>query len=231
MIVEPTTREGMEPEQIDEFATLLLDTLYALSRYVNTGLMPVSLSAKPASFEKYPQILFNLLEINRRERDVEGAFTNWRSQVLRKLDYLDIAPDAYQKLERLHAWMVDGEHADAFYDKTTLRHLRKSMFGRTFAYLYPRLALIMEYATYCKERDLLTELVPGGTRLRAVADPVFIARHFAEGTPIAQLRIEETLGASRIPALLVGAQEFLLGQQAYFERVFRTKKAEKEDGK
>ena len=228
MIVEPTAREGMDPEQIDEFATLLLDTLYALSRYVRDGLMPVSLTAKPASFEKYPQMLFNLLEINRRERDVEGAFTNWRSQVLRKLDYLDIAPDAYQKLEQLHAWMA--EHADTFYDKTTLRHLRKSMFGRTYAYLYPRLALIMEYATYCKERDLLAEIVPGGSRLRAVADSVFVARHFAEGTPTAQQRIEETLGASRIPALLVGAQEFLLGQQAYFERIFRSK-TEKEGSK
>ncbi len=216
--------------QLDEFATLLLDTLYALSPYAKTGLMPVSLREKPSSYEKYPQELFMLLEGARASSSgVENAFVTWRSRLLRKLDYLDVSPDAYfQHLERVHGWM--SAHDDLF-DRANLRHLRNSMFGRTYAYLYPRLSLIMEFADQGVLNGLLDQTVPGGKRLRAVADPVFIAEHFAANTKTTQERIKDSLGDDQVEGYLQAAQVFLLGQQAYFDIVFRNKAKKTEDNR
>lgn len=230
-----TVAASMTASEVDTFAILLLDTLYALSPYAREGLMPVNMNAKPATYEKYPRLLFTLLEIQRADgmsggdpaavarHKVESAFTNWRSQVLRKLDYLDISASAYQKLEQLQRWMLD--HAQAF-DKVTLRHLRKSMFGRTYAYLYPRLSLIMEFGTDGAHAGLLE--VEDGRRLRAVADSAYIAEHFAAHTRVAQQRISESLGEAQVDIYLAAAQIFLVQQQAYFDRVFRSK-ASKQD--
>ena len=220
---------SMTAHQVDEFATTLLDALYALSPYARSGLMPVNLNDKPAAYEKYPQMLFTLLEVERSGRRsdgvaaydaVESAFTGWRSQVLRKLDYLDISSEAYQRLEGLQQWMRANA---ASFDRPTLRHLRKSMFGRTYAYLYPRLSLILEFANEGAQHELLDEAVVGGRRLRAVADAAFIAQHFPAHTLVAQQRIADTLGAESVAYYLWAAQIFLLQQQAYFDKVFRTK--------
>ena len=224
-------------DQIDEFATLLLDTLYALSPYARNGLMPVSLLEKSASYEKYPQELFTLLEVARSgamaqekgltQSAIENAFATWRSRLLRKLDYLDVNGDVYYRhLERLHAWMRRNA---ALFDHTTVRHLRNSMFGRTYAYLYPRLSLIMEFANEGAAHGLLEQTVEGGKRLRAVADPAFIAEHFAACTKTTQERIKDNLNAEKVSEYLRDAQVFLLAQQAYFDRVFRNKAPKKED--
>ncbi len=216
-------------DRIDAFAMLLLDTLYALSPYARNGLMPVSLLEKPASYEKYPQELFTLLEAGRAsDGGVENAFAIWRSRLLRKLDYLDVSANAYyQHLERLHGWM----HANAsLFDRATLRHLRNSMFGRTYAYLYPRLSLIMEFANEGAGHGLLDETLAGGKRLRAVADPAFIADHFAANTKTTQERIKDSLGADQVGTCLQAAQTFLIEQQAYFNQVFRSKVSKVQPG-
>jgi hypothetical protein len=231
MVQVEDREQGLSADEVDEFADLLLDTLYALSPYAREGLMPVRLTEKPASFEKYPQMLFTFLEAGRSARDaaaaVREAFATWRSAILRKLDYLEIAGPAYARLEALGGWMV--AHARGMCDRSTLRHLRRSMFGRTYAYLYPRLSLIMEYARFCQENGLLDELEPDTGRLRAVADPQFMRQHFAEATPRTQRQIEENLGVERINGLMQAAQRFLLSQQAYFEKVFRNKREKEEN--
>lgn len=225
--MEDRTRT-LTADEVDAFGERLLDALYALSPYVRNGLMPVSLREKPASFEKYPQMLFTMLEVNCDPAHTDGAvreaLATWRSQVLRKLDYLEVSEQAYQTLQQLEQWMV--LHNAGLCNKSTLRHLRKSMFGRTYTYLYPRLSLIMEYAQTCRREGWLDESAEGGRRLRAVGDVVFLREHFADATPETQVRIEETLGEEQVGRLLQSAQKFLVQQQAYFDAVFRSKREE-----
>ena len=218
MVIAEGTKPASTTQQLDDFAEHLLDTLYALSAYANTGLMPVKLNEKPASFEKYPQLLLTLLEVDRGEGGVASAFATWRSQILRKLDHLDIATPAYQKLEQLQHWMES--HAALFQNKANIRHLRKSMFGRTYVYLYPRLSLILEYGETGKRDGWLNQETAASGRLRAVADPAFVQEHFSAATPTSQSRIKETMGDDGVARLVQAAQEFLQEQQKYFNAVF-----------
>jgi hypothetical protein len=219
-IVEETQLESIT-QQLDDFAERLLDTLYALSPYARTGLMPIRLTEKPASFEKYPQLLLTLLEVDRGEGGVDSAFATWRSQILRKLDYLEVAMPAYQELVGLEHWME--LHATLFRDKANIRHLRKSMFGRTYVYLYPRLSLIYEYGDTGKGEGWLGQEDAASGRLRAVADSKFIQEHFPMATFVGQERIKETMDPKQASRLVAAAQQFLQAQPMYFNAVFRAK--------
>ena len=220
MSIVETTEERRETEAIDRFTELLLDALYGM------GLMPLSLSDKPSSFEKYPQELFVRLESHRPGKDVERAFHEWSTLLIRKPEYRSSIETAFPKLEAVYHWMV--EQRDMLYRKSTLRHLRKSMFGRSYAYLFPRLALIAEYGNTALREGWLAEATGENGRLRAVADPAFVKAHFSIATPVAQERLRELHAERDVEHLVQATQRFLLDQQAYFNKVFREKVAKKE---
>ncbi len=207
---------------LDTFTDKLLDTLYELS------LMPYSLTRKPAAYEKYPQELLTRIEIKRldREEGLRQAFDEWRSSILRKPTYSQTRQDAVFKIGELRGWVM--QHSELMLNRRNIRHLRKSMFGRTYTYLYPRLSLIMDYRAYCHNKGLLDETVPihnaEGHKhplMRAVADEAFIAEHFPQGTGGTQRQIADALGEERIPELLQQAQEFLVQNAFYFQSVFK----------
>lgn len=221
--------KGVDINRADEFSRRLLDALYEM------GLMPLGLTERPASYDKYPKELLAYLQSrpgDDRSR-VEMAFQEWQAWVLRKPKYAGTKSDAYPTVMGLGQWM--RENADLF-NKATLRHLRKSFYGRTYAYLYPRLDQIMNFRDYCQEEKIGLEEVPRRevpepidkgeatqrkTWLQAVGDEVFIRAHFYKGTERSRQAIIQHLSEGHIERLQEEAITFLLNNPHYFDKVFR----------
>jgi len=222
-VLDETSADRRAPI-LDLFSEKLLDTLYELN------LMPYSLGESPATYEKYPQELISLVEIKRTDgrAGLQQAFDEWQANMLRKSKHKQTRQDATLKIGAFRAWALNNNNANALLDKGSIRHLRKSMFGRTYAYLYPRLRLIMEYRDYCRDNNLLGETYPvyntvgrEKSLLRAVADEQFIADHLPLGSKVAQGNIADALGPESVGLWLRKAQEFLLQNVFYFESAFR----------
>jgi hypothetical protein len=124
----------LRTDELDAFSGLLFRALDRLGG----DLLPLFLSERPSAFEKYPRMLVALIQ----RYGVEAGFQEWSTKVLRDAsDYRK--EDEYPELESLRSWML--EHKDLF-DKTHLTHLKRSFYGRAYAYLYPRRLLTSAYA-------------------------------------------------------------------------------------
>jgi hypothetical protein len=204
----------------DEFVERMLMALFEL------GLMPMSLGKAPSEFEKYPQRLLTLL---RTTGDVDEAFAVWRSVVLRKAKASKEA--AYPKLAEFGHWLQKDENRQIFESPAAIRHLRQSMYGRSFDYLYPRLALIYEYRDHCRQdtEAMVTvqkQSASGQPKAfyRAVVDGDFVSQHFGGWTPVAQERIKEAYGENAVEPLLEAAQTFLLQNPHWFNKTLNPRK-------
>lgn len=205
----------------DDFVERMLGALFEL------GLMPMKLDAAPAEFDKYPQRLLVLL---RTTGDVDKAFVVWRSELLRKQKYSSVKEAAFPKLEGLGTWLRNEERRQLLQSPSVIRHLRQSMYGRSYAYLYPRLTLIFEYRDRCKQEPVALETIKvqtGGSApkefYRAIADQSFITEHFNAWTPVTQERIKEAFGNEAVRPLLEAAQAFLIQSPHWFNKVFSPK--------
>jgi len=126
--------DKLRTAELDEFSTLLFGALDRLGG----DLLPFFLSERPSAFEKYPRMLVALVQ----RHGVEAGFQEWSTKVLR--DASDRRKEReYAELEKLRIWML--EHEDIF-DKAHLAHLKRSLYGRIYAYLYPRRLLTTAYA-------------------------------------------------------------------------------------
>lgn len=223
-------------KRADEFTNLLLDALYALGG----RLMPLNLTDRPASYDKFPRALLTLVQqysgraAMESQEAAEAAFQEWQSWTLRKLDRKNAyqAQKEYPQLQRLQQWM--RQNAD-FFTPAALRHLRKSFYGRTYAYLYPRLALIMDFKDYCHEQDIgldeiprtetaleidTAEITQRKTWVRAVADETFVREHFERGTGRSRIEITQTMGETYVEQFQEEAISFLLQHPHYFNTIF-----------
>ncbi len=234
-------RQSINIPQVDEFVEQMLDALSELQ------LLPLTLDAKPTTYDKYPRELVAYLEAAGVESDpqiqVEIAFNNWQTWLLRKADKAYKRKQGFPLLARLHQWML--EHAELFHP-ATLRHLKKSVFGRIYAYLYPRLTQIHEFADYTAESTAPPELRQSSAGaaedadeleeheahlLRAVADEALIREYFAQGTFGTRRKITDNLGAEHVEPLQDQAIRFLLVHRHYFNRVFETRIERSNKGK
>jgi len=132
--------------ELDEFSELLFRALDRLGG----DLLPFFLSERPSAFEKYPRMLVALVQ----RHGVEAGFQEWSTKVLR--DANDHRKEReYTELEKLRQWML--EHEELF-DKAHLAHLKRSLYGRIYAYLYPRRLLTTAYAeTHRGDADALED--------------------------------------------------------------------------
>jgi hypothetical protein len=120
--------------ELHEFSELLFRALDRLGG----DLLPFFLSERPAAFEKYPRMLVALVQ----RHGVEAGFREWSTKVLR--DANDHRKEReYAELEKLRQWMLGHEE---LFDKAHLAHLKRSLYGRIYAYLYPRRLLTTAYA-------------------------------------------------------------------------------------
>jgi hypothetical protein len=229
---------GVDTKRADEFTELLLDALYALGG----KLMPLNLTDRPASYDKFPQGLLKFIQQyqsapNMNAKDiVSAAFKEWRSWLLRKIEKKSAyqAKEEFSQLLKLQQWM---EQNAEFFTPATLRHLRKSFYGRIYAYLYPRLALIMDFKNHCYEenigllpiprREATLEQANDETTQRkswvqAVADESFIREHF---NVVGQERekLIKNVGPEYVEQFQEQAIAFLLQNPQYFNSVFEKK--------
>lgn len=126
--------DKLRTAELDEFSELLFRALDRLGG----DLLPFFLSERPAAFEKYPRMLVALVQ----RHGVEAGFQEWSTKVLRDANDRRKARE-YGELENLRQWML--AHEDLF-DKAHLAHLKRSLYGRIYAYLYPRRLLTTAYA-------------------------------------------------------------------------------------
>ncbi len=123
--------------ELDEFAEKLFRALDDLGG----DLMPLFLSERPTAFEKYPRLLLGQIQ---RYGNVEAGFDVWATKALRDASNARRI-DEYPELVALKRWLV--EHRELF-EKTreNANQLKRSMYARAYAYLYPRRLLTNTYA-------------------------------------------------------------------------------------
>lgn len=127
-------------EQMDAFCDRLFR---ALDR---AELLPARMGEAAHSFEKYGRILASLLE---RYDKVEAAFDEWETRTLRQIKNAYRREEVYPYFQRLRDWMTDEENRALFEGygrKDNLNHFKRSLYGRIYAWLYPRRKLAMAYA-------------------------------------------------------------------------------------
>jgi hypothetical protein len=130
----------VDTEKLNEFCDQLFRTLDRLGGD-REDLLPLFLSEKPTAYEKYPRLLLSHI---RYYDDVEAGFEEWKSKVLR--DSNDYRRDEeYPELLALKKWMIENR---ALFEnrKDNLNHLKRSLYARTYEYLYPRRLLTGAYA-------------------------------------------------------------------------------------
>lgn len=130
----------VDTEKLNEFCNQLFRTLDRLGGD-REDLLPLFLSEKPTAYEKYPRLLLSHI---RYYDDVEAGFEEWKSKVLR--DSNDYRRDEeYPELLALKKWMIENR---ALFEnrKDNLNHLKRSLYARTYEYLYPRRLLTGAYA-------------------------------------------------------------------------------------
>lgn len=123
--------------ELDEFCGLLFRALDRLGG----DLLPLFLSERPTSYEKYPRLLLGHI---RYYDNVEAGFEEWKSKVLRDAsDYR--REEEFPELLALKKWLL--EHRSLFEGrKDNLNHLKRSLYARAYEYLYPRRLLTGAYA-------------------------------------------------------------------------------------
>lgn len=120
--------------ELDQFSERLFRALDRLGG----DLLPFFLSERPSAFEKYPRMLVALVQ----RHGVEAGFQEWSTKVLRDANAHRKGSE-YDELEKLRQWMLEHEN---LFDKAHLAHLKRSLYGRIYAYLYPRRLLTTAYA-------------------------------------------------------------------------------------
>lgn len=178
--------DKLRTAELDEFSDLLFGALDRLGG----DLLPFFLSERPSAYEKYPRMLVALIQ----RHGVEAGFQEWSTKVLRDASDHRKANE-YGELEKLRQWML--AHDDLF-DKAHLAHLKRSLYGRIYAYLYPRRLLTTAYA----------EAHRGNAE--ALEEQAVRANFRADVAPqIEQLR--EIYGdGKRLEQILTDAEEFLV---------------------
>ncbi len=181
----------LQTDRLEVFSEQLFRTLDRLGG----DLLPLFLNERPSAFEKYPRMLVALVQ----RHGVEAGFREWSTKVLRDAsDYRKA--EEYPELETLQAWML--EHANAgIFDKNHLAHLKRSLYGRAYAYLYPRRLLATAYAEAHRGNvDALDESTIRSDFRQAVA------------AQIAQLR--EVYGnGERLEQIVAEAEDFLVANR------------------
>lgn len=175
--------------ELDEFCQLLFRTLDRLGG----DLLPLFLSERPTSYEKYPRLLLGHMRYN---DDVEAGFEEWKNKVLR--DASDYRREKeFPELLTLKAWLVD--HRSLFEGrKDNLNHLKRSLYARAYQYLYPRRLLTGAYAEANRGNPQALEEDAIRANFRQIVQP-----HIA--------KLTEVYGeGERLQTIVAEAEDFLI---------------------
>lgn len=181
--------------ELDEFCQLLFRTLDRLGG----DLLPLFLSERPTSFEKYPRLLLGHI---RYYDDVEAGFEEWKSKVLRDASEYR-KEDEFPELLAFKNWLL--EHRHIFEGrKDNLNHLKRSLYARAYEYLYPRRLLTGTYAEVNRGNpDALEEEAIRANFRRTVQPQIAkLAEVYGDG--------------ERLETIVAEAEEFLIANRARY---------------
>lgn len=162
-------------------------------------LLPLFLSERPTSFEKYPRLLLGHI---RYYDDVEAGFEEWKSKVLRDASEYR-KEEEFPELMALKKWLLD--HRDLFEGrKDNLNHLKRSLYARVYEYLYPRRLLTGTYAEANRgDPDALEEEAIRANFRRTVQPQITkLAEVYGEG--------------ERLETIVIEAEEFLIANRGRY---------------
>lgn len=189
---------------LDEFCRLLFRTLDRLGG----DLLPLFLSERPTSYEKYPRLLLGHI---RYYDDVEAGFEEWKSKVLR--DASDRRrEEEFPELLALKKWLLD--HRDLFEGrKDNLNHLKRSLYARVYEHLYPRRLLTGAYAEANRGNPDALEEATIRANFRQVVQPHIarLAAVYGEG--------------ERLQTIITEAEEFLIANRQRYRWKLREMEA------
>ena len=197
---EITKGEDSMPKNVDvERLDVFCDHLFrVLDR---AGLFPPHLGEAAHAFEKYPRLLVGLLG---RYENVEIGFSEWETRTLRGVDKQK-RESVYPYFHILRNWLVDSENRTLLETegnrKDTLNHLKRSLYGRVYTWLYPRRRLTVAYAQ---------EYVGN----QAQFEPDTISRDFKTATQSTQQELGEIVSK----AVIEDAREFLISKRYLYRK-------------
>ena len=190
---EDTMPKNIDVEKLDAFCDHLFRALD------HADLFPIRLGEAAHAFEKYPRLLVGLLG---RYENVESGFSEWETRTLRGVDQRK-RESVYPYFHVLRNWLVALENRGLFeaeeHRKDTLNHLKRSLYGRVYAWLYPRRRLTVAYAQ-----------VHVGNQIQF--EPEIINRDFKTTTQSTQQELEDTINES----IIKDAEEFLIAKRFYY---------------
>lgn len=174
--------QDLQTQNLDVFSEHLFRALDRLGG----DLLPFSLNERPSAFEKYPRMLVALIQ----RYGVEAGFNEWSTKILRDASDYQKA-QGYPELEALRTWML--EHKAMFEgDKKHLAHLKRSLYGRAYAYLYPRRLLTTAYAEASRGNAVALEedAIRSGFRQTVAAQINQLREIYGDGDKLEQIITE-----------------------------------------
>lgn len=195
-----TKGEGSMPKNIDvEKLDVFCDHLFRALDHAN--LFPTSLGEAAHAFEKYPRLLIGLLG---RYDNVEISFSEWETRTLRGVVDKQKRESVYPYFRELRTWLVTSENRSLLEEqehrKDTLNHLKRSLYGRVYAWLYPRRRLAVAYAQ-------------AHIGIQEQFKPEAINRDFETTSQSTQRELGDCVSKS----VIEDAREFLIAKRNYYK--------------
>ena len=135
-----TMPKNIDVEKLDAFCDHLFRALD------HADLFRIRLGEAAHAFEKYPRLLVGSLGLY---ENVEIGFSEWNTKASRGVNQQK-RESVYPYFHVLRNWLVAPENRRLFeipeHRKDTLNHLKRSLYGRIYAWLYPRRRLTTAYA-------------------------------------------------------------------------------------
>ncbi|MBW1946416.1 MAG: hypothetical protein JRI33_00605 [Deltaproteobacteria bacterium] len=196
----------IDTAQLEEFCGVLFRALDRLGG----DLLPLFLSDRPTSYEKYPRLLLGHI---RYYDNVEAGFEEWKSKVLRDAsDYR--REEEFPELLALKKWLLDNR---SIFEgrKDNLNHLKRSLYARIYEYLYPRRLLTGTYAEINRGNSDALEEAAIRTDFRRVVQMQIakLAEVYGEG--------------ERLDKIVTEAEEFLIANRQRYRWKLREMEATK----
>lgn len=185
----------VDTERLSQFAEMLFRALDRLGGSGRTRLLPMRLREAPTAFEKYPRMLLGLAQ----RYGVEAGFKEWESKVLRDASAYR-TEEEYPQLLALYKWMQDNED---LFDKAHLTHLKRSLYGRVYTYLYPRRLLATAYAQAHAGDE-------------AAFEDQAVAEGFCAAIEGEMQRLGEVYSSEQLERIVADAQAHLLAERHYY---------------
>lgn len=191
---EDTMPKNINVEKLGAFCDHLFRALD------HAGLFLPRLGEAAHAFEKYPRLLVGLLG---RYENVEIGFSEWETRTLRGVDRQK-RESVYPSFQVLRNWLVTSENRSLFeveeLRKDTLNHLKRSLYGRVYAWLYPRRRLTVAYAQTHIGNQAQFELEAINRDFKTTTQPT-----------------QQELGDIVSKSVIEDAREFLIAKRKYYQ--------------